>query len=569
MSDHTVPIDIPLLPGALASIVDIAADAVIVIDDEQRIRFFNGGAEQIFGWAASEVLGRSIDLLLPEAVHRVHQGHVRDFAAGEPQSRKMAERRRIAGRRKSGEEFPAEASIAHTRIGTTHLFAVVLRDATERYRIENEQRWLAQTGRVLANSIELWPSMSAVTHRAIPLLADWVVVELLPPAVERPMALIAHRDTSRDADRELLSETIRAHRLTWQSAVDFADHHDALPASRSERPLGDALGGARTGETIVDRRDLDAWSAATFGATPSVAAAVATLGLSSLLLLPLYAGGRTLGILHLVRGEDRPPFAAPDLSLAERFSALAALTLDNARLYEESRNTIRERDDLLAIVSHDLRNPVSAIAMLTGALLRTARLDDDTVPIRIEQLEALRGAARQADGLIADLQDVSRIREGRLRVECAPVAPSTLVHDAVELFAPIAGERGLQLLEAVEPGLPDVRADRRRAVQLLANFISNAIKFSPDETPILIRAERLGLDRVRFSVRDHGPGIPADDQPRLFERYFQATRLLRAGSGLGLFIAKGIADAHGATVGVDTQPGSGSTFWCAMPLATS
>jgi PAS domain S-box-containing protein len=560
MSDRPASLDTAVLPIALASIVDIAADAVIVIDTEQRIRFFNSGAEQIFEWRATEVLGQPLDLLLPAAVHATHRGHVREFAKAGAHARRMADRRRIAGRRKSGAEFPAEASIAHTQVGDQHLYAVVLRDATERYRVETEQRWLAQTGRVLATSIELWPSMSAVAQRAVPTLADWAIVEVLPPAVPRATVLIAHHDPSRDVARELLSETIRRRRTA--SGVVLGARDPAHPYDD-----GDAIAVADSGDVMILDEVIPTWRRTTFGDVADVAQAIDTLGVASVMLLPLFAGGTALGVVHLVRDARRAPFATSDVALAERYAALAGLTVDNARLYEESRNTIRERDDLLAIVSHDLRNPVSAIAMLTGALLQSAPLDDQSVGVRVEQLEALRGAARQADGLIADLQDVSRIRAGRFRVDVTSTAPGDIVHDAVELFAPIAGERGVSVLEAVEPGLPSVRADRPRAVQLLSNFIANAIKFSPDEAPILVRAERAGTNRVKLSVRDHGPGITPEDQPRLFERYFQATRLLRAGSGLGLFIAKGIADAHGGEVGVETAVGKGSTFWCTLPVA--
>lgn len=597
-SDVRGDFDAGLLPLVLASIVDIAADAVIIIDASQRIRFFNSGAEQIFGWTAAEMLGQTLDVLLPAAVHAAHRRHVQDFASTGTQARRMAERRRIAGRRKSGEEFPAEASIAHTQIGPHHLYAVVLRDATERYRVESEQRWLAQTGRVLANSIELWPSMSAIAQRVIPSLADWAIVELLPPAVPRPAVLIAHRDPGRDVARERLSDAMRAHRAgqtlddpvddgtaaaartpppgdaaaasSGDATVPRTDDAAAAPASEASVPrTSDALLVARSGEAVLLTGDLTAWVESTFGPAIEEATAVETLDAGSVLLLPLFAGGRALGVMHLVRGRGRVAFSANDLSLAERFSTSAALTLDNARLYEESRETIRERDDLLAIVSHDLRNPVSAIVMLTGALLRAAPLDAESVEVRVEQLEALRGAARQSDGLIADLRDVSLIRAGRLRIDPAVVRASDIVRDAMEVFAPLADDRGFQLLQAVEPNLPFVRAERRRAVQLLSNFLGNAVKFSPEEAPIIVRAERAGPTAVRFSVRDQGPGIAAADQPRLFERYFQATRLLRSGSGLGLFIAKGIAEAHGGEIGVDTAPGAGSTFWFTLPVVPS
>ncbi|MCU0635064.1 MAG: PAS domain S-box protein, partial [Gemmatimonadaceae bacterium] len=530
MSDAGALIDPALLPSALASIVDIAADAVVVIDDEQRIRFFNRGAEQIFGWTAAEILGQPLDVLLPEPTRGVHRAHVQGFAQGGSQARRMADRRRISGRRRNGDEFPAEASIAHTQVGDRRLYAVVLRDATERYRIENQQRWLVQSSRVLANSIELWPSMSGVAHRTVPTLADWTIIELLAPAVARPAILIAHRDPARDDARELVSEALRA-----------AREGISLATGRPTDPLPVVV--ARSGEpTLLGFEQLDEWRAGSFGTPGADRDAVDRLDAGSVLLLPLYGGGHPLGVMHLVRGRMRIPFSADDVALAERYAALAALTLDNARLYEDARTAIRDRDDLLAIVSHDLRNPVNAVSMLTGALLRDADIDAEQVPVRVEQLEALRGAARQANGLISDLQDVSRIETGRFRVDPMPVDPSELVHEAVELFAPIAGERGITVDAAVEPSLPRVLADRRRITQLLANFIANAIKFSPDGSPIVVRAERT-TGVVRFSVIDEGPGVAPEDRPRLFERYFQATRMLRSGSGLGLFIAKGIADA--------------------------
>jgi PAS domain S-box-containing protein len=555
MADARALLDPALLPTALASIVDIAADAVVVIDDDQRIRFFNRGAEQIFGWPATEILGQPLDVLLPEPARGAHRGHVQGFANTGSQARRMADRRRISGRRRNGEEFPAEASIAHTQVGDRRLYAVVLRDATERYRVESEQRWLVQSSRVLANSIELWPSMSGVAHRTIPTLSDWTIIELVPPALARPAVLIAHRDPARDDARERLSEALRQARESTTLAPGAPSGVLAMEVARSGEP------------TLLGFDQVPEWRNTSFGPPDAVSAAIERLDAGSVLLLPLYAGGHALGVMHLVRARMRKPFSADDVALAERYAALAALTLDNARLYDDARTAIRDRDDLLAIVSHDLRNPVNAVSMLTGALLRDADLDADQVPVRVEQLEALRGAARQANGLISDLQDVSRIETGRFRVDPVPVDPAELVHESVELFAPIAGERGIVVQSAVASDLPRVLADRRRIIQLLANVIANAIKFSPDEAPILVRAEREETGGVRFSVVDQGPGVAPDDRPRLFERYFQATRMLRSGSGLGLFIAKGIADAHNGQIGVDTEPGAGSTFWVTLPGA--
>jgi signal transduction histidine kinase len=282
-------------------------------------------------------------------------------------------------------------------------------------------------------------------------------------------------------------------------------------------------------------------------------------------MVPLRAGGRAIGALHLVRTQPDATHSPDEVFTADQFAGLAALALENARLYQEARRAVRERDDMLAVVSHDLRNPVNAIVMLTGAVLE--RDADDGRPLMDrDDVEAIRGAARQADGLIQDLQDVSRIANARLRVERRPVQLAEWLKESADIFEPVMEEAVLRFVRVIDEPLPMVHADGHRVQQVISNLLGNAVRFTPEGGEIVLTATRYE-GGVRISVRDSGPGVAAADVPRLFERYWQAPRLLRAGSGLGLFIAKGIVEAHGGAIGVESASGNGSEFWFTIPSA--
>ncbi len=529
--------------AALAAIVDIAADAIIALDDNFRIVRFNKGAEQIFGWTEDEMLGQPLDRLLPMAARAVHRGHVRTFAEGLTESRRMAERREIAGLRRNGEQFPAEASIARVTIEGDRTFMVTLRDVSERRRSEDRQKLLATAGWVLAASLDVESTMATIAELPVPLLGDWSLLELLTTEGHSRRAAATHMDPRRHDELSALVTRV-------SEALDA----DLPPAS----------GGRVAHEAEAQRiTDVASWLSANFH-EKSARERAESLGASAVLIVPLRAGGRAIGALHLVRTRPGASHNMDEVHVADQFAGLAVLALENARLYQESRRAVRERDDMLAIVSHDLRNPVNAIVMLTGAVLSREPGDERPLMAR-EDVEAIRGAARQADGLIQDLQDVSRIANSRLRVECRPVLLSELVKESADMFEPVMEDAVLRFVRRIDEHLPPVHADHHRLQQVLSNLLGNAVRFTPHGGEIVLTAMRHD-DGVRISVRDTGPGVLPEDVPRLFERHWQAPRLLRAGSGLGLFIAKGIIDAHGGEIGVDSEVGKGSEFWFTVPL---
>ncbi len=222
----------------------------------------------------------------------------------------------------------------------------------------------------------------------------------------------------------------------------------------------------------------------------------------------------------------------------------------------------RAKEELLAIVSHDLKNPLNAIRLNTQLLSMSAGLRSNDPAMR--SLVAIDRAVDRSVRLIHDLLDFERIRVGTLRVEAKPEAADVLLEEVRELMGPIAAQKAQRL--TVKPGRKNlgVLCDRERLLQVFSNLVGNAVKFTAKDGTI-----ELGISEeaefVVFRVTDSGVGIPPTQLPHVFDRYWQAPNTARQGTGLGLSIAKGIIEAHGGSIWVESEPGRGSTFSFRLP----
>ncbi|NTX36572.1 response regulator [Myxococcus sp. CA033] len=236
------------------------------------------------------------------------------------------------------------------------------------------------------------------------------------------------------------------------------------------------------------------------------------------------------------------------------------------RLLDEARRATRSREETLAVVSHDLRSPLTAIST-SAELLRRIPLESGPGERVRKQAESIRRSASRMNRLIDDLLDLESIETGTLSIEARPQTVEELIRDAREQFGPQAAEKGLRLDIDVEPGLV-VKCDRERILQAIGNLLSNAIKFSPSGTGGAIHL-RAGLDAgtrdIRFSVTDSGPGVPLEAQQHIFDRYWHAAQKRRGGHGLGLSIAKGIVESHGGRMRLERTSDAGSTFCFWLP----
>lgn len=264
---------------------------------------------------------------------------------------------------------------------------------------------------------------------------------------------------------------------------------------------------------------------------------------------------------------------APVLDPGDGVRAVAGTTRDitaRRRADEEQRllvraaqDAVRARDDILAVVSHDLKNPLGAIHMASALLLK--RLASD--PRARKHLDVIHRSTETMDRLIGDLLDTASIQSKRLAIEKEVHDAELLVSEAVELHEPLAAEKAIEVRRELRFGGARICCDRERLLQVFANLLGNAIKFCGRGDRITVRAE-VAASELRCAVSDTGPGMAEQELPHVFEPYWSAAgRYAKKGTGLGLFITKGIVEAHGGRIWVESEVGAGSNFWFALPLA--
>jgi PAS domain S-box-containing protein len=527
-----------------AGIISIAADAIITIDEQHRITLFNQGAEQIFGYSQKEALGAPLNLLLPDSFRAVHSKQVEGFAAGSATSRRMAEHRPIFARRKNGEVFPAEAAISKHKVGGGWMFTAVLRDVTDHKRIEREQQFLAEAGTALASSLNYQETLSCVSRLAVRSLADCCIIDIIDEQGQVRCLQVAIANPALTS----LEQELRQYPL--------------LPGMRSvfENGLFD------TGKAEL-RSDLPPDFLESVAQDREHLRILRQLGPRSFVTVPLSARRRLLGAIIFISTESGREYGSNDVRMAEELARRAALAIDNAQLYERAQRATRAREDLLAVVSHDLKNPLSVILMNLGMLLTPSESSESEDRRRSRQkLTTIKRSADRMTHLINDLLDMTSIEAGRLSVELTPLAAAPLVSAALEELSPLAATKSLRLASKLPADLPAIFADAARLQQVLANLLGNAIKFTPEGGTITVHAEPCG-DAVRFFVADTGSGIAQEDLTFIFDRFWQAQRTARLGTGLGLFIVRGIVEAHGGKVWVESKAGVGTTFFFTLPVA--
>ena len=232
----------------------------------------------------------------------------------------------------------------------------------------------------------------------------------------------------------------------------------------------------------------------------------------------------------------------------------------------------RLKSEFLANVSHELRTPLNSIIGFADLLEEIARGDPAADPKRLRYINNIQRSGRSLLDMINELLDMAKIEAGRMEVTIAPASAADLLEGLLAIMRPVAQQKRIELERRTPADLPRIETDAGKLQQILYNFLSNAVKFSPEDGVVIVGAEpvaRDGLGAIRISVTDHGPGIPEDMQDTVFEKFRQvdATHTRRAGgTGLGLAICRELADLLGCTVGLVSAPGRGSTFWVEVPL---
>ena len=313
------------------------------------------------------------------------------------------------------------------------------------------------------------------------------------------------------------------------------------------------------GQTVV-RRDLDD---AEYAEEPRLRA----LGIRSRVVAPLGVSGRTIGLISVGRGRI-DAFSDHEVELMSLLGRLVAAAVQNIRAYESERRTVEElrrlsalRADFVSLVSHELRSPMAAVIGASRTLQERWR---ELRPDQRQAFLALIGdETSRLASLIADVLDTSRIEAGTFSFRFADVDLATIVRDTVASAS--IGQDEVPI-EAEVGNVDVVRGDAERLRQVVANLVDNAVKYSPVGTPVKLRLGQTD-DSVVVAVSDSGPGIASEDQVLIFEKFGRAAGGgSKPGTGLGLFIARSIAEAHGGTLDVSSTPGRGATFTLSVPV---
>ncbi|MDI1446816.1 GAF domain-containing protein [Polyangium sp. 6x1] len=290
--------------------------------------------------------------------------------------------------------------------------------------------------------------------------------------------------------------------------------------------------------------------------------------MTSFLGVPLILGQKVFGNFYLCDKDGGAEFTEEDERMVRLFAAQSALAIAYAQQFESAqeahREMVRLRNEFAAVIAHDLRNPVAAMTLLLDTLL--AKADGDSVLVSVQHLQRLRRMSSRISRMTQDLLDVSRIELGRLSLDRAPMSLEEATRSLLAEIEPTFGTHPVTL--HVEGSLPEVFVDPARLAQILTNLLDNAVKYSDAGAPIRVtlRPEAGG---AAVTIEDRGHGIAAEDLGRLFDRFFQASRAREknTGLGLGLYITKGLMEAHGGTITVESTLGQGSTFRLWFPAA--
>ncbi len=566
----------------LEAVFEAMTDAVLVFDNQGRILQRNAADRQLFTFATEP---RTLAERWPLVNIRDEHGQplVQDHRPsprvlrGELLKDSLMADQIISTT--SGEDLFINVTGAPMRDAEGHIVGgvVVLRDVTERHRLERRTHEALQTLLAMAEALVQAPDHAAVSERGVGSVASLVahrLAELTSNLLGCSSVSISTLDLERGVSQPLavLGLSPEQERRWWAGERRSRRWMDGSHA--------EVLARLQAGETLV----LDM-------TTPLLRDEPSPYDAQFFLAVPMRIGERLVGLLILNPKGEPPRYTPQQMALAEATAKLGALVIERERLLREReaaqaselalRHANQQMDTFLGIASHELKTPLTTIMLglqwgqrRLQNLLREEAVASNGASKKLEALdEQLTRTNRQAarlDRLVNDLLDVSRIQEDKLVFRPEPADLAVIIYEVVQEQRQANPQRSIQVCLPAGQSMP-VYADAGRIEQVVTNYLTNALKYSAEDESVEIGAACEG-DDVRVWVQDHGQGIPLAEQEHLWERFHRVPGVeVRSGSGvglgLGLYISKAIVERHHGQVGVESLPGAGTTFWFTLPPA--
>ncbi|MEG5065172.1 PAS domain S-box protein [Microcoleus sp. B3-A4] len=533
----------------LATIFNTSPIGLALLDAQQRFIAINEALAEINGLTREQHLGHSISELFGQSDPKLVEVFHHIYTTGNPFiSPNFAVN--VPGRsdRRPGYYNVYYLPTVNSNAQVEGVLVYVV-DVTERVRLELAQRFLSEASAVLASSLDYQTTLERVAQLTVPKLADWCTVHMIEEDGAIEQIAVAH---------------INPAKLEW--AYQMRDKYPLNP----DDPRGAALT-LRTGESdlvpeIPDELLVQA------ARDPEHLEILRQVGFKSVMTVPLRTQARILGVISFISAESKRHYTPTDLEQAEELARRASLAIDNAQLYRAAQRdrtkaeaANRIKDEFLAVLSHELRSPLNPILGWTK-LLRGGRLDATKTQQALETIE--RNAKLQAQ-LIEDLLDVSRILQGKMTLNVAPVNLAAMIEAALETVRLAAEAKHIQIQTTFNPISGTVSGDSNRLQQVVWNLLSNAVKFTPTGGRIDVQLEQVGM-YAQIQVKDTGKGIKRDFLPHVFDYFRQEDGTITrqfGGLGLGLAIVRHFTELHGGTVQADSLGQNlGATFTIRLPL---
>jgi PAS domain S-box-containing protein len=515
--------------------LDAVPDSVLVVSADGRILFSNRQAESLFGYSRNELTTTSIETLVPERYRYTHPRHRGDYSSA-PRVRPMGVGLDLYAQRKDGTELPVEISLSPATYGGAPAVIASVRDVSVRRQLEEDR----------TRALKQVQAIQVVSDTA---LASLAMNELVPQLLER-VRIALEADTSVIL---LLDES--GERLDERWALGLEEE----PGTHVTVPLGAGF----AGRVAAERRAI---AVDDIEQIETVNPVLLRGGIRSLLGVPLVLENRVLGVLH-VGSKRLRHFSSEDTQLLQLVAGRTALALDRARLYEESRNAVRMRNEFLSAISHDLGNPVAAIRLESRRLLETSA--ESCIPEVVEGLKQIEAAANRMWRQVEEILDLARLQVGRtLELNWRRMDLVEMIRELVTAEQATTERHVLRMNIAVPVLVGEW--DATRLERVITNLLSNAIKYSPEGGDITVRVSTeasSGANAV-IVVEDRGIGIPAADVTHVFERFYRASNVRGrfSGTGIGLAGARRIVEAHGGELTLESVEGRGTSVTVRLPL---
>lgn len=641
-----------------------AYDAILVADETGRITMINTQLGKKFGYLPEELIGQPIEVLIPERFRTSHV-HSRNNFIAHPHSRPMGEGLDLYGRRKDGSEFPVDISLSPTTTEDGVRVTAIIRDVTERKKFEDQQKFLAEMGRVLEEAFEYDDKIEKLAELLVTKIADACVIKV----VEHGELVYKASATKKKYDSEDFKKNVQKFGIPGNLG------------SQHVLKTGEAVIIEDVQKEITDNSEVDEVTKKN----------ISKLGAVSYAVFPLILQGRPVGTLAFLKNSKNSKISKTDAEFFKIIASRCAVALENARLHkysylaevvtnnlpsliaywdrdevcqfankiyidwfgvapdeligkslrdllgaelynknkphiegvllgqtqqferdlvlkatgqtrhtkalyipdfirgevagffvlvvditeikqaemealsqkERAERAVKTREEVLAIVSHDLKNPLASVSLSADILNQEKSLPWKTV---MDCGARIQRSVKQMQLLISDLLDFAKMESSSFAVELSDENPNYIVTQVVDSFKTLAQQKEITIRADLPSHLKNVACDGGRIVQVLSNLIGNSLKFSPNGSEIVIAAKDTDKDLL-ISVADNGPGIPPEKLSKVFDRFWQSEETKKLGSGLGLSIALGIVVAHKGKIWVESEVGKGTTFYFTIPFA--